>query len=245
MTLAAIVDPDATAPREEAYGGSPRPPQPVSCYRGAGDREGRPGGARVSATSRDPRASDLGRAPEDPLRDHGAAPLADAPREEAGVVGGHPVPRMVPATVQKGASTRITVQWRKEKPLGKWATYRGATVRGQTYETPALPPELRRRKWRGQQKVLCYNPPKRRSTLTSLASQVKTGAAWRCLMAWLDNRQWIEDDESPLYDKDDDVEDEDDEDDEDFDDDDLDEDEADDLDDELVEVDEDDGDETN
>src|SRR5882724_9148873 len=56
-----------------------------------------------------------------------------------------PVPGMVPATAQNRAERRRTVQSRKEKPPGKSATYRGATVRGQTYETPALPPELRRR----------------------------------------------------------------------------------------------------
>src|SRR5712692_8608355 len=56
-----------------------------------------------------------------------------------------------------------------------------------------------------------YNPAERRPTVTTPFSQVKVGAARRSfIMAWLGNRPWIDDEENPIYARDD-------EDDEDFD----------------------------
>jgi hypothetical protein len=52
------------------------------------------------------------------------------------------VPTMVPATAQNGAFRRITVQSGKEKPLGKFATYRGAMTRQKDCKGRALPAEL-------------------------------------------------------------------------------------------------------
>src|SRR5881409_1422554 len=71
-----------------------------------------------------------------------------------------------------------------------------------------------------------YNPAERRPTVTTPFSQVKAGAARRSfIMAWLGNRPWINDEENPIYaredeeaeeteteEEDDDVEDDDDED---------------------------------
>src|SRR6266849_1135982 len=89
-----------------------------------------------------------------------------------------------------------------------------------------------------------YNPAERRPTVTTPVSQVKTGTARRCLiMAWLGNRPWIDDEENPLYAREDvetEAEDDDDEDGDDFEDD-ADEDEPDDEledDDDLVDDDE-------
>src|SRR3990170_3801172 len=166
-----------------------------------------------------------------------------APKSARILVQVGPERTVVRSTTEKRASGRpaavttmkcIEAPKRLQERLGKvgeWWRREDSNLRHGAYETPALPPELRRRKSRGQPDRFAIIPAKRNPRVTSLASQVNTGAARRRPhMAWLGNRPWIEDEEHPLCAQDDadkDELDEDDEDDEDFDEDFDDEDELD------------------
>src|SRR5262249_14861838 len=79
-------------------------------------------------------------------RERGPVPAA---RQATGLPRPRSVGFGVPTSVPRANPDRAKSSQRqardKRKPLGKFAAYRGALICAQAYETPALPPELRRR----------------------------------------------------------------------------------------------------